>query len=193
VSARCIAFLLLSTLLRSQSPSPYAGRPNLAGFGAMRPSGYPNDSFDAPLTFDFPEPAAPKPMAATVSLRELEQSIPEKALRAADEGHRYALQNNTRKAIQKFERAIRLAPGYRDAHNDLGVQYAQAKRYSEARAEFQKALEIGPPAAPIYLNLGLSSAVMGYWEEAQALALQALQLDSGNAVARQLLQYASER
>jgi len=90
VSARCIAFLLLSTLLRSQSPSPYAGRPNLAGFGAMRPSGYPNDSFDAPLTFDFPEPAAPKPMAATVSLRELEQSIPEKALRAAGEAPRYA-------------------------------------------------------------------------------------------------------
>ena len=73
------------------------------------------------------------------------------------------------------------------------MQYAQAKRYSEARAEFQKALEIGPPAVPIYLNLGLSSAVMGHWEEARALALQALKLDSGNAVARQLLQYASER
>jgi Flp pilus assembly protein TadD len=168
VSTRCfIVFVFLSTTLHAQIQSP--------GEYSVTPVTRVGD----------------RPVAATVSLYELEHPIPEKALRAVYESQRYAQENNTRKAIEKLEEAVRLAPSYRDAHNDLGVQYAQARRFTEARAEFQTALEIGPPAAPIYVNLALTSAAFGYLGDAEAFARQALRLDASNPVAQKMLRYVS--
>ena len=137
------------------------------------------------------ENAPARPMAGVVSLHELEHPIPEKAQRAAYEGQRLAQANKTAKAIRKLEQAVRIAPRYRDAHNDLGVQYARLRRFAAARAEFEKALAIGPPVEQIYLNLALSNAALGDLPQALVFAQKTLGLNPRNALARELLARAS--
>ncbi len=138
-----------------------------------------------------PEFKARQPISGLVSLRELLHPIPEKAIREAYDAQQLALANNHPKAIAKFEKAIRIAPKYRDAHLNLGVEYARAGRTADARAEFQKALDIGPPAAPIYADLALASLAAAEYREAETFARRALDLDPADGVAKRALQYAS--
>jgi Flp pilus assembly protein TadD len=138
-----------------------------------------------------PEFEARLPISGLVSLRELLHPIPEKAIREAYAAQQFARANNLPKAIAKLEKAIRIAPAYRDAHLNLGVEYARAGRTADARAEFQKALDIGPPVARIYADLALVSLASGEYREAETLARKALDLDPADGAARRALQYAS--
>lgn len=186
MSIRCIiALVFLSAGLNAQILPPLAGNHSISS------DTYWPDHGEQQMFPDLPQKASPRPMAGVVSLHDLEHPIPEKALRAAFEGQRLARANKTMKAIKKLEQAVRIAPRYRDAHNDLGVQYAVLLRFADARAEFQKALEIGPPAEPIYLNLALSCAAVGDSAQASVFARKTLDLDPHNAVALKLLESSS--
>ena len=180
---RFIALVFLSTALQAQMRSTRAGWPFMDEFSRVDPD-------NGPLVVERSEIGPPMLIASTISVRELQHPVPERALRAAYEGQRYALANNARKAILKLEQAVRLDPLFRDAHCDLGVLYARARRFAEAQSEFQKALEAGPPVAPIYSNLALTFAESGDLQRAETLARKALQLDAHNAVAQALLRYA---
>ena len=138
-----------------------------------------------------PESKARQPISGLVSLRELLHPIPEKAIREAYDAQQFARANKGTKAIAKLEKAIRIAPEYRDAHLNLGVEYARAGRTADARSEFQKVLDIGPPAAPIYADLALASLASGEYREAETLARKALDLDPADGAAKRALQYAS--
>jgi tetratricopeptide (TPR) repeat protein len=138
-----------------------------------------------------PEPAAPRPASGIVSLRELQHPVPKKAIQAAYQAQQLAHAGNLPKAIAKFEKAIRIAPEYRDAHLDLGVQYARTGRTADARIEFQKALDIGPPVAPVYVDLALTSLALRQYREARTFARKALELDPTNSGAQRAREYAS--
>ena len=186
MSIRCmIALVFLSAGLNAQILPP------LAGSHPISSDTYWPDRDEQQMFPDLPQKVSPRPITGVVSLDDLEHPIPEKALRAAFEGQRLARANKTAKAAKKLEQAVRIAPRYRDAHNDLGVQYALLLRFADARAEFQKALEIGPPAEPIYLNLALSSGALGDSAQARVFARKTLDLDPHNAVALKLLESAS--
>lgn len=139
---------------------------------------------------DWLQPSRPEPAAAVVSLKELEHPVPNKALRAAFDAQQLANQRKIPQAIAKLEKALRIAPSYRDAHCNLGVLYARVGRIADARAEFQKALEIGPPAAPIYADLALVSVAAGEFRQAAAFARKAFALDPSDAAAQLLLKRA---
>ncbi len=145
----------------------------------------------APLVLILPEPAAVKPNSSLVSLNELKNPIPKKALREVLEAQRSARANDVRKAIAKLEHAIHLYPFYGDAHLNLGLQYARTGRTVDARTEFQKALDIGPPAAPIYADLAIASLLLGERQEAAAFAHRALEMDPSDSTAQEVLQTAS--
>jgi Tfp pilus assembly protein PilF len=133
---------------------------------------------DAPIVGNLnPFPSAPQPITGVVSLRELQHPIPGKALRDAYQAQDLAHANKVAKAIAKLEEAIRIAPQYRDAHVNLGVQYARRGRTADARAELEKALEIGPPIAAIYFDLALASLGVGQPRDAEYYARKALELD----------------
>jgi Flp pilus assembly protein TadD len=140
----------------------------------------------ASLAPDWPAPSPAKPISGLVSLRELQHPVSPKALRAAYDAQQLTNADKIPQAIAKLEKAIRIAPSYRDAHCNLGVLYARVGRIADARAEFQKALDIGPPAAPIYADLALASVASGEFVEAQAFARQALALDPADRAARLL-------
>jgi Flp pilus assembly protein TadD len=56
-------------------------------------------------------------------------------------------------AIRQFQEAIRLKPGYAEAHNNLGTAFYQQGRAGEAIREFQEALRLKPDYADARKNL----------------------------------------
>lgn len=137
-----------------------------------------------------PEEKMNRPASGAVSLRELQHPIPKQAIRAAMEAARYSEAHDTAKAIAKLEEAIRIAPTFRDAHANLGVQYARAGRMDESVAQFQAALAAGPANALIYDNLSLALLTMKQFRDGEEFARKALALEPGNATAQRLLSYA---
>jgi tetratricopeptide (TPR) repeat protein len=144
---------------------------------------------NSPLDLNWPGPSAGVATSNVVSLHDLQHPIPQKAIQEAYEAQKLARSNNFAKAIAKLEHAIRLAPTYRDAHVNLGVQYARVGRGNDARAEFRKAIDIGPPIAPAYADMALVSLSLNLSQEADTFAHKALELDPENRTAQKVLQY----
>lgn len=142
------------------------------------------------LVLRLPEQKPNRPPSGSVSIQELTQRIPKKAIRAAVEAERFSEAHDTTKAIAKLQEAIRIAPAFRDAHANLAVQYARAGRVPEALTQFQVALEIGPPSALICTNLSLEYLLLRKFREGEVFARRALEIEPENAKARKLLQYA---
>jgi Tfp pilus assembly protein PilF len=126
-----------------------------------------------------------------VSLHDLQNPIPKQAIRVAVEAGRYSDAHETAKAIAKLEQAVRIAPNFRDAHGNLGVQYARAGRLAEALAQFHFALDIGPPNALLYSNIALAPLTLKQFRDGEEFARKALALEPSNALAQRLLRYAA--
>lgn len=184
-TVRFLAVILFSTSLHAQSWFGSHAPPNPYWSPLMTAAG------DGPIVGDMSSfSTAPQPITGVVSLRELQHPIPRKALREAYQAQELARANKIPKAIAKLEDAIRIAPRYRDAHVNLGVQYARVGRTTDARAELKKALEIGPPASAIYFDLALASLALDQPSDAEAFARKALELDPADDGAQWALQRA---
>lgn len=146
----------------------------------------------SPVVLRLPEQKTSQPPAGKVSVYELQHPIPKQALRAFAEAQRY-FANDAAKAITKLELAIRIAPAFRQAHANLGVQYARAGRMDEAVGQFQTALAIGPPDVLIYRDLALAMLELKQYREGEEFAQKALSLEPENAKSQKLLRYAEAR
>lgn len=144
----------------------------------------------SPITLVLPTGIRQRPPSGGVSVQDLRRPILRKAIDAAQDAQRFSQSGDTHKAIVKLEAAIRIAPAYREAHVNLGVEYARAGRIEDAIKEFHEALDIGPPAAPIYTNLAVALLAIGQFREARTAISKALALDSTNSAAARLLGYA---
>jgi tetratricopeptide (TPR) repeat protein len=184
---RFFGIILLSVSLHAQI-SAAAPRATAGPFSTtlMTASG------EVPLGGDFqPFTSNPTtPARPVVSIRELQNPIPKKARREAYQAQQFSRANQLAKAIAKLEQAIRIAPRYRDAHVNLGVQYARVGRPGDARSEFQKALDVGPPMAVIYSNLAFAYLDLNQAQQAEAAARKALELEPTDSVAQSALELA---
>jgi len=59
-------------------------------------------------------------------------------------------------AIQQFQEALRLKPGYAEVHNNLGVAYASKGLLDLATQQFQEALRLKPGYADAHYNLAIA-------------------------------------
>jgi Flp pilus assembly protein TadD len=189
-----LAILCFSTSLYAQLPLSNGGAYSvpLVSASGENPLGEESQEFepgDSSLALNWPGRSSSEAAANVVSLHDLEHPIPKKAIREAYEAQQLASSSNFAKAIAKLEHAIRLAPSYRDAHVNLGVQYARVGRGAEARTEFQKAIDIGPPIAPAYADMALVSLILHRSQEADTFAHKALELDPANTTAQKVLQF----
>jgi tetratricopeptide (TPR) repeat protein len=186
-TVRFLGMLFLSVCLRAQNyPAPWNANP------APRPFDSPllTASGEAPVMGSFPDlPPSRQPIAGVVSLRDLENPIPRKALREAYAAQKLAQANKTAESIARFEKALRIYPRFRDARVDLGIEYARAGRLAEAREQLQKALDIGPPVSTIYYDLALASLASKDNREAERAARKALELAPGHQGAKDILEY----
>lgn len=186
-TSRFLGIMLIAISLQAQSPPAPPHDP----FGAY--SGFPlMASGDSAVADEFSITSDRAPISGVVSLHELQHSIPRKALREAYEAQKLARKNRIADAIAKLEDAIRIAPQYRDAHVNLGVQYARAGRPADARAQFETALSIGPPLSTIYFDLAIAAATLNQPLDAETYAAKALDLNPADTAARRLVQLIRE-
>jgi tetratricopeptide (TPR) repeat protein len=141
----------------------------------------------SPLVLRLPRREENQAPAGTVSIRELAHPVKERAVRAAMQAQHYREANDAARAIEKFEEAIRIDSGFRDARTNLGALYAHAGRRAEAMEQFQKALEIGPPDVIIYANLAWGNLTSRDYSAAEDFARKAVAMDGKNAKAHFLL------
>ena len=84
-------------------------------------------------------------------------------------------------AVRRYEEAIRLQPGYGDAHYNLGVALGKLGRPAEAMRQFAEAVRLTPDSVEARNNLGDSLMREGRTREAKAQFEAAVSLDPGHA------------
>jgi len=108
-----------------------------------------------PLTLALEESLFSRGLArrqGTVSVQEL--AVPEKARKAYAEAQRQLTRRNQKKAIECLETAVRLAPGFSGAWNNLGTMYYKSAQYEKAEESFRAALAASPESFEPLVNLG---------------------------------------
>ncbi len=84
------------------------------------------------------------------------------------------------KAAAAIKVAIKLDPGWAEAHNSLGVIRAGQERIPKAVGHFNKAIALKPDYADAYNNLGIALAKLGKLEEAIGAHEKALAIEPQN-------------
>jgi tetratricopeptide (TPR) repeat protein len=90
------------------------------------------------------------------------------------------------KAGREFQAALKINPGYPDAHYNLGNIHLASGRIDEALREFQTAVKLKPDYADAHNNLGTLYARRGNFEEALREFQTALQIDAKNPARKNL-------
>ncbi len=81
-------------------------------------------------------------------------SLPKKALEEYDKALQDSRKGDTDKAVRRLEEAVRIAPEFYQARNNLGVLYQKSSRYRDAEKEFRRAKEINTKGVQPLINLG---------------------------------------
>jgi len=83
-----------------------------------------------------------------------------------------------------YQEALRIKPGYAQAHNNLAVILMQEGRIAEAEAGFREALKHKPDLAEAHNNLGAALVLQEKFQEAATHFARALELKPGYAMAK---------
>jgi tetratricopeptide (TPR) repeat protein len=92
-------------------------------------------------------------------------------------------------SMAQFRAALRISPGYADAHNGLGVALASAGRRPEAILEIQAALDANPNLPDARTNLGNLLAQTGRVADAVAQYEEVCRIQPASAFAHYNLAY----
>jgi Flp pilus assembly protein TadD len=87
-------------------------------------------------------------------------------------------------AVASYQEAIRLAPDFPEARNNLGVALYASRRGDEAVAVLRRAIALKPDYAEAHNNLGNALRERGEFDEAEVCYRRALQLKPDYAEAR---------
>ena len=90
-------------------------------------------------------------------------------------------QNRVEEATEHARRAVAIAPGYAQAHNDLGVGLATQGHLDEAVSEYQRALALEPGNDEAHSNWGVVLARQGDLDGAIERYREALEANPDNA------------
>ena len=92
-------------------------------------------------------------------------------------------QDDIESVKRHLENAIRLAPNYGDALNNLGTIYSRSKQYTEAVTLFERALAANPESIVARLNLAATFLQQKQYEPALRENLRVLKSDPNDALA----------
>jgi len=80
-----------------------------------------------------------------------------KAHRLFDRGIKYSRDRQAEKALEDFQKVVKLEPNFIDAHIQIGAFYYERKIYSKAEKSFSKAIELDNTYEPkLFYTLGVS-------------------------------------
>ena len=126
---------------------------------------------------DLPSEPAQVPITGTVSVERLQHPIPDKAVSEFDRAVRSAKKREIQEAIKHLEKAVKIAPNYTEAHNNLGVWYMITGKLQQAATELETALKLDSSSVFVNTNLSLIRFLSKQYAEAEALARAALRKD----------------
>ena len=92
------------------------------------------------------------------------------AIKAYNEGVDLMQAKQFAKAQAKFEEAVKLNPGFAEAHNNLAftLRKGGSQNYQLSMDHYNKAIQLKPKLAEAYMYRGVLYAIMGRKAEAQA-------------------------
>jgi len=88
-----------------------------------------------------------------VNISEILDQYPKKAVEAFKKGEEYSKNKKDEQAMKSFETAIKIAPNFYLAHNELGILYKHAGRLDDAENEFLRAHDLNRTSIEPLLNL----------------------------------------
>jgi tetratricopeptide (TPR) repeat protein len=95
-------------------------------------------------------------------------------------GVQFYQQRNFLKAIQAYQKVIKLDPTYIEAYNNLGIIYQELGDFDRAFEAYRKSIEINPQYEKGYNNLGILYYLQGRNEEALEAFQKALAINSSS-------------
>ena len=143
--------------------------------------------FVGQISIRLPKRPSARPGSATVSVRELQRPIPEKAFRAFVSAQHYVETGHSLDAVRQLERALHVYPDYSDARCNLGVEYVRLGRHKEALEQFEKAAASGPASAKVFANMAYSLCLLKRLPDAERAARRAVEIDNSYGRAHYLL------
>ena len=123
--------------------------------------------------------------AVTLAMRH-----PEEAVEEHEKSLRDSVKGDTKRAIERLEKALRLAPDFYEARNNLGVQYQKSGRFEEAESEFRRAHELNRTAAQPLINIGSLWLEQSDFQPALVVLREAVRLEPRSPAALYYLGYA---
>ena len=100
----------------------------------------------------------------------------------------YAQTDDTARAYQYLQTALKLRPDYPEALNNLGVLYLRTRRRDDAVAKFEECIRVAPAFDQSYLNLARVYSLEGARDKARAVLLDLLKQHPGHAAAQKALE-----
>lgn len=89
-----------------------------------------------------------------VDAADYRRKFPREAVKEYDAGVKADAQGKPDKALAHYEKAVRLAPDFYLARNNLGSKYLAKGDFTAAEKEFTRVIELSPNYTQAYLNLG---------------------------------------
>ena len=118
----------------------------------------------------------PKP-GGPVSYYKLTHKIPTKARKEFQKGVAASLAGDHDTAEVHYRNAIRIDPGYLEAHNNLGARVMIRGQWKEAMEELEIANRLDPSSSSVHANLGVVYLELGDFKKAEGVGRLASTLD----------------
>ena len=110
--------------------------------------------------------------------------FPKKAVKEYERGVNAEHKGERDEAIAHYEGALKIAPDYYPAHNNLGSLYLGKSDFKAAEAEFRESVRLDQNEAQAYFNLGNVLMLTGRYSESEAVVEAGLQRRPDSAFAR---------
>jgi len=104
-----------------------------------------------------------------VSPADYNQRFPKKAVKEYQRGVDAEHKGKREEAIAHYEGALKMAPDYYPAHNNLGSLYLSKSDFHAAEAQFRESVRLDQNDAQAYFNLGNVLMLTGRYTESEAV------------------------
>ena len=110
-----------------------------------------------------------------VDLADYNKRFPKKATKEYERGVGAERKGKPEEAIAHYQAALKMAPDYYPAHNNLGTLYLSKSDFRSAEEQFQDTLRLDQNDAQAYFNLGNLFMLTGRYPESEAALSSGLQ------------------
>jgi tetratricopeptide (TPR) repeat protein len=122
-----------------------------------------------------------------IDAREYSSRFPKQVRKEFDKGVAADQAGNKDDAIRHYQKALKIAPDYYPAHNNLGSDFLSKSDLADARTEFAEAVRLNQSDAEAYFNLSNVCMLTGQLADAQRYLEEGMRRDPDSALGHFLL------